>query len=178
LTVEVDTIPLAEWPDSVRKTEAGTWEQLPDLDLYMDQVVRLMDKYLAVEQEVDGEKLLTSGMINNYVKGGTLPRPRQKKYGRVHLALLQLICRLKAILPLSAVTRLTAAALTDGRIGEVYTAAMHTHVAEMKAAMARVGGMADRQRMGDLAVTLALEANARRLVALYLLNEMDKEISE
>lgn len=45
------------------------WEDLPEIDLYMDQVIALMRKYLSIF-DTDGEKLLTPAMINNYVKMG------------------------------------------------------------------------------------------------------------
>ncbi len=45
------------------------WERLPELDLYMDQVITLMDKQLTPFTTDGSDKLLTPSMINNYVKG-------------------------------------------------------------------------------------------------------------
>lgn len=47
----------------------------------MDQVITFLNKQLELFT-MDGERLLTPSMINNYVKDGVLPRPVQKKYGR------------------------------------------------------------------------------------------------
>ena len=78
------------------------WEELPDLDLYMDQVLSLIHRYLGREESPDG-KVLTSSMVNNYVKMRLMPAPEKKKYSRVHLAYLIAICVLKTSLPMAAV---------------------------------------------------------------------------
>ena len=55
--MDTENTPLSAWMDAVRGSPAGTWEQLPDLDLYMDQVVRLIqscpfgDKLTILEQD-------------------------------------------------------------------------------------------------------------------------------
>ena len=53
------------------------WEELPDIELYMDQVVALTNRYLG---NVTKEKQLTASMVNNYVKMTALPEPVKKKY--------------------------------------------------------------------------------------------------
>lgn len=78
------------------------WEDLPEIDLYMDQVIALMRKYLGIFDE-DGEKLLTPAMINNYVKMGAMPAPVKKKYSKAHIAHLLIICFLKQVLPISQI---------------------------------------------------------------------------
>ena len=55
------------------------WERLPELDLYMDQVITLMDKQLTPFTTDGSDKLLTPSMINNYVRDEVLPRPVKKK---------------------------------------------------------------------------------------------------
>ena len=54
------------------------WDALPDLDLYMDQVIAFMEKYLSLFGD-SRDKLITPSMINNYVKLGVLPPPVKKK---------------------------------------------------------------------------------------------------
>ena len=78
------------------------WEDLPEIDLYMDQVIALMRKYLSIF-DTDGEKLLTPAMINNYVKMGAMPAPIKKKYTKAHIAHLLIICFLKQVLPISLI---------------------------------------------------------------------------
>lgn len=69
------------------------WEDLPDIDLYMDQVIRLSDKHLSPL----GVKPVTAAMINNYVKLKLLPSPIGKKYSRLHVAFIFSIAILKDI---------------------------------------------------------------------------------
>lgn len=55
------------------------WEELPDIDLYMDQVLNLVDRYLSPI----GVKPVTAAMINNYVKLNLIPKPIGKRYSRI-----------------------------------------------------------------------------------------------
>ncbi len=78
------------------------WKELPEIDLYMDQVVSLTDKYLGALSAAD-EPVLTPSMINNYVKNQIIPPPVKKKYSREHIAKLLVICILKPIMEISAI---------------------------------------------------------------------------
>lgn len=78
------------------------WRELPEIDLYMDQVVSLTDKYLGALCAQD-EPALTPSMINNYVKNQIIPAPVKKKYSREHIAKLLVICILKPIMEISAI---------------------------------------------------------------------------
>lgn len=71
------------------------WESLPDLALYMDQVIGYMARQLI---RCDGEDRLTSAMVNNYIKDGHLPRAEGKRYSKAHLAYLTELCALKTVL--------------------------------------------------------------------------------
>ena len=86
-----------QWLDSVRDFRLPRWNEMPDIDLYMDQVLTYVDKVLAVF--ADGENhIITSSMINNYVKQGVLRPPENKKYDKHRLAALFIICLFKRIL--------------------------------------------------------------------------------
>ena len=89
------------------------WRELPDLELYMDQVLALIERYLSGYPGLD-EKTLTASMVNNYVKLGVMPAPQKKKYARLHLAHLIMICILKSSLPIAAIQKLLAAQMADG----------------------------------------------------------------
>lgn len=82
------------------------WDDFPDIPLYMDQVIELMERYLSVgipEDEEHKHKILTSSMVNNYVKMEIMPAPVKKKYTREHLAYLVIICLMKQSLSISAI---------------------------------------------------------------------------
>ncbi|NBJ65104.1 DUF1836 domain-containing protein [bacterium c-19] len=78
------------------------WEELPDFDIYMDQVITLIERYLNILN--DGkQQLITSAMVNNYVKLKLIPKPIKKKYNKEHIAYLIAITLLKQILTISEV---------------------------------------------------------------------------
>ena len=71
------------------------WQLLPDIGLYMDQVVTLMER---VFEYMPGAGAVTKSMVNNYVKAGLIRRPSGKKYDRDQLAQLIMIGVLKQAL--------------------------------------------------------------------------------
>ena len=95
------------------------WTELPDLELYMDQVLGLIDRYLGSYPGFD-RKGLTASMVNNYVKLGIMPAPVKKKYTRAHLAYLIIICILKASIPIAGIQKMIEGQLTRWEIGQVY----------------------------------------------------------
>ncbi len=78
------------------------WEELPDFDIYMDQIITLIERYLNILN--DGkERIITNAMVNNYVKLKLIPKPIKKKYNKEHIAYLIAITLLKQILTISEV---------------------------------------------------------------------------
>ena len=73
------------------------WEQLPDIELYSDQVVNYLETRLEKFHLDKSEKIITKAMINNYVKQGVLKPPIKKKYDRTHLAYLFVVCLMKQV---------------------------------------------------------------------------------
>ena len=71
------------------------WEDLPDLALYMDQLISYMPRQLI---RFDGGPALTPAMVNNYIKDGLVPRAEGKRYGPVHLGYLTAVVALKQVL--------------------------------------------------------------------------------
>ncbi len=73
-------------------------EDIPDIDLYMDQVTTFMDEHLAVSKRRPEDKVLTKTMINNYAKNDLLPPPVKKKYSKEHIIALIFIYYYKNVL--------------------------------------------------------------------------------
>ena len=97
---------LENWLNELNNFSFKNYEELPDIDLYMDQVVTFLDKQLYIFQNNTLDKQITSSMINNYVKGEVLPSPISKKYNREHLALIEEICTLKQVLSIADVKQI------------------------------------------------------------------------
>ena len=94
-----------------------TLDEIPELDLYMDQVIALMEKYLCDTSNEDN-KLITPSMINNYVKLSIMPAPIKKKYSREHLAYLIIICSLKQAIPIPNIKLMIDKKLEKNTISE------------------------------------------------------------
>lgn len=96
---------LQEWVKEVEDFSFPRWEDLPDIDLYMDQVLYLIEKYLYIFQTKEEKKIITSSMINNYVKLKMMPKPVKKRYTKKHLAYLIAITVLKQVLTISEIKK-------------------------------------------------------------------------
>lgn len=144
------------------------WAELPDLPLYMDQVLGLIERYLGAYPGFDG-KGLTASMVNNYVKLGVMPPPVKKKYTRVHLAHLMAICLLKSCLPIASIQKLIAYELENAPEDEVYDRFCETFERTNRAAAEAAMCEADklRTRLSPL-YHAALLAQAEQALALRL----------
>jgi uncharacterized membrane-anchored protein YhcB (DUF1043 family) len=97
-TTEKEVAEMKEFTELITRltTERpADWEDLPDIELYRDQVLSYMKRQHSLQP--DGAQL-TGAMINNYIKSGLLPRTNGKKYTRDHLVYLTAICSLKHVL--------------------------------------------------------------------------------
>lgn len=81
-------------------------EDIPGIDLYMDQVTTFMESQLAASKRYPDDKILTKTMINNYAKNNLLPSPEKKRYSREHLLLLIFIYYFKSILSINDIQTL------------------------------------------------------------------------
>lgn len=77
------------------------WNELPEIELYMDQVVTILENKLEIFSENSSQKIITSTMINNYVKQKVVKPPEKKRYGRLQLSYLFVVCILKRIMSIS-----------------------------------------------------------------------------
>ena len=98
---EKDT--LLDWCQELVNTHLPRWNELPDIELYMDQVITIIERYLAVFSADSHDKIITAAMINNYVKLGIIPKPEKKRYGRIHLAYLLVITILKQVITITEI---------------------------------------------------------------------------
>lgn len=76
-------------------------EDIPSIELYMDQVTTFMDKHLSPNKRTEEDKTLTKTMINNYTKNELLPPPDKKRYSKDHIIILIYIYYLKNVVSIS-----------------------------------------------------------------------------
>ena len=75
-----------------------TLDDIPDIDLYMDQVIQLFENKLGYLKRNEDDKILTKTMINNYSKGKLFMNIKNKKYSKNHIILIILIYELKGVM--------------------------------------------------------------------------------
>lgn len=95
---------LTELKQQLTQQRPDGWDKLPDIPLYMDQVVSYLSRQMISIGDGDA---LTSAMINNYIKDGLLERANGKKYGQEHLAYLTAITALKQVMSVREMKVLT-----------------------------------------------------------------------
>ena len=106
MTIDNDDL-LNSIRESLDRVKYISPEDIPNIDLYMDQVTTFMDSRLQSSARYPGrDKILTKTMINNYAKNDLLPPPVKKKYSREHVMLLVFIYYYKGFLSISDIQTL------------------------------------------------------------------------
>ncbi len=166
------------WSKQMQDFRLPRWAELPDMELYMDQVISQLDKYLAPLQQGDGEHFLTASMVNNYVKQKLLPPPIKKRYSRIHLAHLVIICILKQVLTIPEVKTILCDTLTlknKEAMAEVYDSFCDAQ----EGAFAKIPELQSGVLKNDSPLSLAIDAtvlaNAGKALAQRLIKEKQKE---
>ena len=153
---------LRRWEKYLEHYQLPAWAQIPDFGLYMEQVVQLLKQYLSyLPPGLKQSQTITSAAINNYVRTKMLPEPRKKKYYRVHIAYLIMICTLKQSLSLSMLQTLLPGNLPEEDVRRAYSSFAQRHslcaqyfVDQVKLSAA---AMLDREMITELAVQDATE---------------------
>lgn len=99
------------------------WNELPNIDLYIDQLVSFLEQYLSGYIKNDNEKeekIVTKTMINNYVKYGILKSPVNKKYNKEHIASLFVIFVLKQVYSINDIKKLIVLAIETSTVEQAY----------------------------------------------------------
>lgn len=82
------------------------FDELPSIDLYMDQVLTIIENSLNIFSSENDENIITKSMINNYVKQNVIEKPCKKRYTKLHVSYLIIISVLKKVLSISEVSKL------------------------------------------------------------------------
>lgn len=80
--------------------------EVPNINLYMDQVTTFMDEHMSDIKRHADDKILTKTMINNYTKNNLLPAPEKKKYSKDHIYILAFIYYFKNLLSISDIQKI------------------------------------------------------------------------
>lgn len=158
---------LKQLKQRLEQERPAAWEELPDLALYMDQVISYMPRQLISFKEDD---LLTSAMVNNYIKDGLVPRAEGKRYGPVHLGYLTAVCAMKKVLSVKDM-RAMLDSVPDGKeprsIYNYFCRAMDTALSE---AAANLNVDTPEDELPNLALSLGLRSYANQLACARVLD--------
>lgn len=158
---------LRELKERMEQERPAPWDALPDLALYMDQIISYMPRQLI---RYDESENLTSAMVNNYIKDGLLPRADGKRYGQTHLAYLTAICALKQVLSVREIRVL----LQSGTQGREPERLYDYFCRELDAALKETSGELEEntrpEDLARLALGLALRSYADKLACQRVLS--------
>lgn len=103
---------LQDLKSRMEQERPAPWAELPDIALYMDQLISYMPRQLI---RFDQSAPLTPAMVNNYIKDGLVPRASGKRYGPVHLGYLTAVVALKQVLSVRDIGALLEAGKATGK---------------------------------------------------------------
>lgn len=123
---------LLRWEKAVSGFSLPSWENIPDIGLYMDQVIVLLSQYLGLispsadketddDKDASEEKLFSAASINNYVRLKIMPAPVKRKYYRVHIAYLIIIFTLKQAVSINIVKEMLQSEMPEESVQELYS---------------------------------------------------------
>jgi hypothetical protein len=159
------------------------WDHLPDIGLYMDQVITYLERQLEIFMTPGSEKLITPSMINNYAKAKIVPRTEGKKYNQEHIALLLSVFTLKRVLSVQDMGALLDSIGCTGDVKEFYERFRQSmehssrNTAALISSALEADGL-DEKALRSIALELAVDASMRSFAAETLLAFANPEKGE
>lgn len=163
---------IKKWAEDGTELGVVKWNELPEIKLYMDQVIGLLSDKLSFFADEE-DKLLTKSMINNYVKSGLIPHPDKKKYSKEQIAQLVVISMLKNVLSIPDLQLLLEGATDTKGFYEIFERTQTEAMNEVGAQLRFAVENGDNMKL--MALKLAAEANAKRAAAEKILHELRDE---
>lgn len=179
---------LVQWLNRLEQSDLPDWDDLPQLDLYMDQVILLLTRYLSPLVRCGEEKTITASIINNYVRMKVMPPPVKKRYSRVHLAYLVMICVLKQSLSISCIQRMLPEDTNEEAARTLYSGFVRQYRAVVKFlcrlpfgkgdVVVESGARLDLEGESGMVTTSAIFSTLSKSLTEFLLQEEDGEPPE
>ena len=158
---------IQELKERMERERPVPWEQLPNLALYMDQIIAYMPRQLIHFNE---QNMLTSAMVNNYIKDGLVPRASGKRYGPIHLGYLTAVCALKRVLSVRDTGSMIALSREwNKEPEELYAYFCDALDRALTQTAQDIDPQADREELLRQALALALQSYASQLACIRIL---------
>lgn len=109
-----------EYNTRIQAFHLPRFQEIPDIDLYMDQLIFYMERVFQPLETVSKEKILTTAMVNNYVKQKLITPPVRKRYSREHIAYLIVISVFKTLFSIHEIRQLLQIQISSFPIGQAY----------------------------------------------------------
>jgi len=135
-----------------------SWEQLPAIELYMDQVIILLNQY------VNTNTPITQSMVNNYVKLKVIPAPVKKRYSKIHLAYLIIFCTLKQTLSISTIQKIMPVDLGEEQVVKVYEAFIENRQKSLEYASIKVKEISANEETDNIVMQISSMANVFKML--------------
>ena len=162
---------LLELKQRLEQERPAAWNELPDISLYMDQIISYMPRQLI---HFDDRDALTSAMVNNYIKDGLVPRAEGKRYAPVHLAYLTAVCALKKVLSVRDISNLIHSGEELGMDSEaMYGYFLRKLDKALSDTADTIDPDAEQKELAKLALTLALQSYAYQLACARILDILE-----
>ena len=158
---------LKQLKDRLEQERPVAWTDLPDIALYMDQVISYMPRQLINFKE---EEQLTSAMVNNYIKDGLVPRADGKRYGPVHLGYLTAVCAMKKVLSVKDMRAMLDSVPDHKEPEAIYNYFNRALDAALSEAAANLNADTPEEELPQLALSLGLRSYANQLACARVLD--------
>ena len=182
---ELITHKLIRWEEYLNHYKLPAWKELPDIGLYMDQVIALLGQYLDfIPIEDSKDKPVTPTTINNYVRLKVMPAPEKRKYYRVHIAFLIMIFTLKQGISINGLQQLLPSTADEEEVRIFYTSYIarlqevgNFYTAQTRAAVQDIldPETSDEGAIENVIIQSILQSGFSRIMAEKLLHLQDAD---
>ncbi len=167
---------MKNWNELLNTRKMPVWEEFPSIDLYMDQVIILMNQYIKnfLSSDKEGTLTVTPPMINNYVKLKAMPAPFKKKYSKIHIAYLIMISSLKQALSIPTIQKILPLYEDEEKVKDLYNIFCKNQLKAFAYITEKVCDVTDPlleeansnpERMYDLAIQIAVSSNVFKMLS-------------
>lgn len=142
-----------------------SYDKLPEIDLYMDQVLTYIKKNLPPFKETDKD-ILTASMINNYVKDRVIKNPVDKKYDKEAIASLIMVANLKRVLPIQDIKSILS---NPNEIEKLYAVYQYNLDSVIQSMLSMEESLTSEDEVKKVALELAIDASVKAYFAHMML---------